>query len=51
MEATAQVRHIRVTAQKARRVVDLVRGGDAADAQSPSLRFQPQAVAASRSAR
>ena len=44
MEATAQVRHLRVTAQKARRVVDLARGGVAADVVA-SLRFQPQAVA------
>ena len=44
MEATAQVRHLRVTAQKARRVVDLARGGVATDVVA-SLRFQPQAVA------
>ncbi len=44
MEATATLRYIRVTAQKARRVVDVVRGQNAAQA-SASLRFQPQAVA------
>ena len=43
MEATAQARFIRVTAQKARRVVNLVRGQNATEA-AASLRFQPQAV-------
>lgn len=44
MEAKAQTRHIRVTAQKARRVVNLVRGQNAVEA-AASLKFQPQAVA------
>jgi large subunit ribosomal protein L22 len=44
MEAKAQARYVRVTAQKARRVVDLVRGQNASAAIT-SLRFQPQAVA------
>ncbi len=44
MEAKAQTRHIRVTAQKARRVVNLVRGMNAAEA-AATLKFQPQAVA------
>jgi len=44
MEAIAQARHVRVTAQKARRVVDLARGGVATDVIA-SLKFQPQAVA------
>ena len=44
MEAKAQTRYVRVTAQKARRVVDLVRGKNAVEAIS-TLRFQPQAVA------
>ena len=44
MEAKAQTRYIRVTAQKARRVVNLVRGQNALEAVA-SLKFQPQAVA------
>ncbi len=44
MEAKAQARYVRVTAQKARRVVNLVRGQNAVDTIA-SLRFQPQAVA------
>ena len=44
MEAKAQTRYIRVTAQKARRVVNLVRGQNAVQA-AASLKFQPQAVA------
>jgi large subunit ribosomal protein L22 len=43
MEARAQARYVRVTAQKARRVVDLVRGQNAVEAIA-SLRFQPQEV-------
>jgi large subunit ribosomal protein L22 len=44
MEAKAQTRYVRVTAQKARRVVNLVRGQNATEAIA-SLKFQPQAVA------
>ena len=44
MEAKAQTRYLRVTAQKARRVVNLVRGQNAVEAVA-SLKFQPQAVA------
>lgn len=44
MEAKAQTRYLRVTAQKARRVVNLVRGQNAVEAIA-SLRFQPQDVA------
>lgn len=44
MEAKAQTRYVRVTAQKARRVVNLVRGQNAVEAIA-SLRFQPQDVA------
>lgn len=43
MEANAQTRYVRVTAQKARRVVNLVRGKNAVEAVA-SLKFQPQAV-------
>ncbi|WP_062200754.1 50S ribosomal protein L22 [Demequina salsinemoris] len=43
MEAKAQTRYLRVTAQKARRVVNLVRGQNAVEA-AASLKFQPQAV-------
>ncbi|MFF2650925.1 50S ribosomal protein L22 [Streptomyces sp. NPDC058045] len=43
MEARAQARYIRVTPMKARRVVDLIRGMDAAEAQAV-LRFAPQAA-------
>ncbi len=42
--ATAQARHVRVTPQKARRVVDLIRGKVATDAVSV-LQFAPQAAA------
>ena len=44
MEAMAKTRYVRVTAQKARRVVNLVRGQNAVEA-AASLKFQPQAVA------
>ena len=43
MEAKAQARFIRVTPQKARRVVDLVRGKRAEQAVA-TLRFAPQAA-------
>jgi large subunit ribosomal protein L22 len=43
MEARAQARYVRVTPMKARRVVNLIRGMSAADAQSV-LRFAPQAA-------
>ncbi|MFC4053064.1 MULTISPECIES: 50S ribosomal protein L22 [Actinomadura] len=43
MEARAQARFIRVTPRKARRVVDLIRGLSAAEAQAV-LRFAPQAA-------
>ncbi|MEJ7773526.1 MAG: 50S ribosomal protein L22 [Nocardioidaceae bacterium] len=43
MEAKAQARHVRVTPQKARRVVDLIRGRQAQDAVSVLL-FAPQAA-------
>ena len=43
MEARAQARFVRVTPMKARRVVDLIRGLPAADAQA-MLRFAPQAA-------
>lgn len=43
MEAKAQARYVRVTPQKARRVVDLIRGKQAEDAVL-TLRFAPQAV-------
>jgi large subunit ribosomal protein L22 len=45
MEATARAsaRYVRVTPQKARRIVDMIRGLPAADAQS-LLRFAPQAA-------
>ena len=44
MEATAKVRHLRVTPMKARRVVDLVRGTRATDAVQV-LRFSPHTAA------
>ena len=44
MEAKAQARFVRVTPQKARRVVDVVRGKHAEEAVKV-LRFAPQAVA------
>ena len=43
MEARAQARYVRVTPQKARRVIDLIRGMNAADAQA-LLTFAPQAA-------
>ncbi len=43
MEARAQARYVRVTPMKARRVVDLIRGRSAAEAQA-MLRFTPQAA-------
>ena len=43
MEAKAQARYVRVTPQKARRVVDLIRGRQAGDAVAV-LRFAPQAA-------
>jgi large subunit ribosomal protein L22 len=43
MEARATARYIRVTPMKARRVVDLVRGMNATEAQAV-LRFAPQAA-------
>ena len=45
MEAMAKARFVRVTPQKARRVVDLVRGKNAGEAVN-TLRFAPQAAAA-----
>lgn len=41
MEATAKIRHIRVTPMKARRVVDLIRGKQASEAMA-ILKFAPQ---------
>jgi len=43
VEARAQARYVRVTPQKARRVVDLIRGREAEDAVAV-LSFAPQAV-------
>jgi large subunit ribosomal protein L22 len=43
MEAKAQARYVRVTPQKARRVVDLIRGREAREAVAV-LRFAPQAA-------
>lgn len=43
VESMARVRHIRVTPQKARRVVDLIRGMQAQEAVA-ILKHQPQAV-------
>lgn len=43
MEAKAQARYIRVTPMKARRVVDLIRGLPAGEAQA-ILRYAPQAA-------
>ncbi len=43
MEARAQARYVRVTPMKARRVVDLIRGRSAAEAQA-ILRYAPQAA-------
>ncbi|MGO3146677.1 MAG: 50S ribosomal protein L22 [Leucobacter sp.] len=44
VESIARVRHIRITPQKARRVVDLVRGKNAQEALAV-LKFAPQAAA------
>ena len=46
MEARAQARYVRVTPMKARRVIDLIRGMQAGDAQDV-LRFAPQAASES----
>jgi large subunit ribosomal protein L22 len=43
MEAKASARHVRVSPQKARRVVDLIRGKVATDAVT-TLKFAPQAA-------
>jgi len=43
MEAKASARHVRVSPQKARRVVDLIRGKAATDAVT-TLKFAPQAA-------
>ncbi|MCL6422803.1 50S ribosomal protein L22 [Brachybacterium sp. JHP9] len=43
MEAKAQVRYLRMTPMKARRVVDLIRGKSTAEAED-ILRFAPQAA-------
>ena len=43
MEAKAQARFVRVTPQKARRVVDLIRGKQAEQAVA-TLKFAPQAA-------
>ena len=43
MEARAQARYVRVTPMKARRVIDLIRGRPAAEAQA-ILHFAPQAA-------
>lgn len=44
VESIARVRHIRITPQKARRVVDLVRGKNVEEALA-ILKFAPQAAA------
>jgi large subunit ribosomal protein L22 len=44
MEAKASARHVRVTPQKARRIVDLIRGKVASEAVT-TLTFAPQAAA------
>lgn len=44
MEAKAQARYVRLTPQKARRVVDVVRGKGTGEAIT-TLRFAPQAAA------
>jgi large subunit ribosomal protein L22 len=46
MQATAKARYIRVTPRKARRVVDLIRGLPAEEAQAV-LAFAPQSASAS----
>jgi len=43
MEARAQARYVRVTPMKARRVIDMIRGLPAGEAQA-ILRFAPQAA-------
>ena len=43
MEAKAIARHVRITPQKARRIVDLIRGKQATDAVA-ALRFAPQSA-------
>ena len=43
VESIARVRHIRVTPQKARRIVDLIRGKNAQEALA-ILKFAPQAA-------
>jgi large subunit ribosomal protein L22 len=43
VESSARVRHIRITPQKARRVVDLIRGKNAQEALA-ILKFAPQAA-------
>ena len=43
VESVARVKHIRVTPQKARRVVDLIRGKQAAEALA-ILKFAPQSA-------
>ncbi|MEO6879549.1 MAG: 50S ribosomal protein L22 [Mycobacteriaceae bacterium] len=43
MEARAQARHVRVTPMKARRVINLIRGLQASEAQA-ILHFAPQAA-------
>jgi large subunit ribosomal protein L22 len=43
VESMARVRHIRITPQKARRVVDLIRGKQAEEALA-ILKFSPQAA-------
>ena len=43
LEARAQARHVRVTPQKARRVIDLIRGKNATEAIA-TLRFAPQSA-------
>ena len=44
VESTARLRQVRITPQKARRVVDLIRGKQAAEALA-ILKFSPQAAA------
>ena len=43
MEATAKLRSVRITPQKARRVVDLIRGKSAEEALA-LMKFAPQAA-------
>jgi large subunit ribosomal protein L22 len=43
VESVAKVRNIRVTPQKARRIVDLIRGKQAVEALA-ALKFAPQAA-------